>query len=128
MAGGRATLAAGFDDGFFDVDDDAGELADAAVEAPAAEADVLEAELLESDASEGAGASAGSSVSPFAGSAEASGVAAVSEALLELASEALASPEPPDRESFAPATAGERAKATASIHPKNNRIRSSVRI
>jgi len=117
VAGGRATLAADFEDGFFDVDDDAGELADAAVEAPAAEADVLETELLESDASEGAGASA-----------EPSGVAAVSEALLELASEALASPEPPDRESFAPATAGETAKATASIHPKNNRIRSSVRI
>jgi hypothetical protein len=122
-------LAADFDDDFdVDFDDDAGKLADAAVEAPAGEAGILETELLESDASDGAGASAGSSVSPFAGSAEASGVAAVSEVLLELASDALASPEPPDRESFAPATAGERAKATASIHPKNNRIRSSVRI
>jgi hypothetical protein len=121
-------LAADFDDDFFDVDDDVGKLADAAVEEPAGEAGVLETELLESDASDGAGASAGSSVSRFAGSVEASGAAAVSEVLLELASEALASPEPPDRESFVPATAGERAKATASIHPKNNRIRSSVRI
>ena len=99
------------------MDEEAGKLAEAVVEAPAAEADVLETELLESDASDGAGAPA-----------EASGVAAVSEALLELAAEALASPEPPDLESFAPATTGERAKATARIHPKNNRIRSSVRI
>ena len=54
VAGGRATLAADFDEGFFDVDDDAGRLADAAVEAPAAEADVLETELLESDVSDAA--------------------------------------------------------------------------
>ena len=78
-------MAADFDDGFFDVDDGAGKLADAAVEAPAGEAGILETELLESDASDGAGASAGSSlsVSPLAGSAEASGFAAVSEVLLE---------------------------------------------
>jgi hypothetical protein len=121
-------LAAAFDDGFFDVDEEdaAGRLADAVVEAPAAEADVLETELLESDA--GAGASAGSSVSFVADSTEASGLAAVPELLAATASDALASPEPPDRESFVPATAGETAKATARMHPKNNRIRSSIRI
>ena len=120
-------MAADFDDDFFDVDedDDAGRLADAVVEALAGEADALATELLESDAGD---ASAGSPASFVAGSAEASGFAAVSEMLLELASEALASPEPPDRESFVPATAGERARATARMHPKNNRIRSSVRI
>ena len=106
----------------------AGRLADALLEVLDGEADALEAELLESAASDGDGASAGRSVSFVAGSAEASGFAAVSEVLLELALEALASPEPPDRESFVPASAGEKARATASIHPKNNRIRSSVRI
>ncbi len=120
-------MAADFDDDdFFDVDDDAGKLADAVVEAPAGGANSSKTELLESD--DGDVASAGSSVLFVAASAEASGFAAASEVPLETASEAVASPEPPDRESFVPASAGERARATASIHPKNNRIRSSVRI
>ena len=105
-----------------------GRLADAVPEALAEEAGALEAELLAPAAAAGDVASAGSSVSFVAASAEASGFAAVSEVLSELASEALASPEPPARESFVPATAGERARATASIHPKNNRIDSSVKI
>ena len=53
------------------------------------------------------------------GSAEASGFAAASEALLVVASAVLASPEPPDRESLASTIAGERARTTARIHPKN---------
>ncbi len=119
-------MAADFEDDFFDLDvDDAGRLADAVPEALAEEAGALEAELLESAAGDGA---SGSSVSFVAASAEASGFAAASAVLLETASEALASPEPPVRESFVPASAGEIARATASIHPKNNRIRSSVRI
>ena len=121
-------MAADFEDDFFDFDvDDAGRLADAVPEALAEEAGALETELLESAVGDGDGAS-GSSASFVAASAEASGFAAASELLLETASEALASPEPPVRESFVPATAGEIARATASIHPKNNRIRSSVRI
>jgi hypothetical protein len=68
---------------------------------------------LDEDCAEGASALA-------AGSAETSGLAAVPEPPLELGSATVASP--PDRESFVLAIAGETAKATASKHPKNNRI------
>ena len=63
----------------------------------------------------------------LAAAAEASEFAAVSEVLLEFLSAAL-SPEPPVRPSFALAIAGVRASAAARIHPKNNRIRSSMKI
>jgi len=61
-----------------------------------------------------------------AGSAEAFGFAAGAELPLELGSATATSP--PDGESFLRAIAGETAKATASKHPKNNRIHSSIRI